>query len=242
MISKYTPKQIQFLKENVKGRSFAELLKLFNRRFKLSISIGTLRGVCYYYGFCNGVFRPHYTPVELAFIRQNIKGRSYVEMVKLYNKNFRPKITLQQLETLAYKHGVYNGMGTRNGYAPPNKGKKHKPWIGNYRPIGTERVMPYENVSYIEVKTGHHTWKRKHLVIWENANGKVPKGHVVIFADRNNRNFDLDNLLLVSRKELGIMNKCGLISKHKDLTAVGKTIVNVKMAISKRKRKLKRRK
>jgi hypothetical protein len=182
--------------------------------------------------------RPNYTPEELTFIRKNIKGCSYAEMAKLYNKNFRPKITLQQLKSLAYKHGIHNGRGTLNGYPPPNKGKKHKPWQGNYRPIGTERVVPYknENNSYVEIKTGHHTWKRKHVVIWETANGKVPKGHVVIFADSNNRNFDPDNLLLVSRKELAVMNSCSLISTHKDVTAVGKTIADLKMAINKRKK------
>jgi hypothetical protein len=245
MSRKYTPKQIEFLKDNVKGRSFAELHKLFNRRFKLSISIGMLRGVCYYYGFSNGAHRPHYTPEELRFIRQNIKGRSYIEMVKLYNKNFRPKITLKQLESLAYKRGLRNGLGAINGFAPPNKGKKHPPWQGNYRPIGTERIINYRDHRkerpYIEIKTDHNKWMRKHTAIWEKANGKVPKGHVVIFADGNNRNFDLDNLLLVSRMELGVMNRCRLISKEKDLTTVGKTVASLKIAIGKRKKKRKSR-
>jgi hypothetical protein len=158
-------------------------------------------------------------------------------MRKLFNKNFKLRLTKKQFDTLMYKHKLHNGMGTWNGYAPANKGKKHKPQLGNYRPIGTERVMPYENTSYVEVKTGHHTWKRKHVVIWEKANGKIPKGHVIIFGDGNTRNFALDNLILVSRAELGVMNRCGLIYKHKDLTAVGKTIADVKMAIGKRKRK-----
>lgn len=236
MSRKYTAKQIQFLKENVKGRTFAELLILFNRRFKLSISIEMLRCVCYYYGFCNGNFRPHYTPEELKFIRRNIKGRSYIEMVKLFNKHFSPKISLQQLETLTYKHGIYNGMGTLNGYPPHNKGKKHPPELGNYRPIGSKRIVTYENRDYIEIKTGHSTWQRKHVVIWEKVNGKVPKGHVVIFADGNTFNFALDNLMLVSRGELGVMNRIGLIGKHKDLTAVGKRIAEVKIAIGKRER------
>jgi hypothetical protein len=91
--------------------------------------------------------------------------------------------------------------------------------------------------EYVEVKTGHDTWERKHAVIWKKANGKIPKGYVVIFADGNNRNFALNNLLLVSRAELGVMNRCGLISVHKKLTQTGKIIADIKIAIGKRKRK-----
>jgi len=181
-----------------------------------------------------------YTPEELRFVKKNIKGRSYIEMTKLFNERFGLKITLKQMETMAYKHGFYNGIGAFNGGAPPNKGKKHKPERGNYRPIGSERIMPYfskyGSKEYVEVKVGHHTWKRKHMVIWEKANGKVPKGHVVIFADGNNRNFALNNLLLVSRAELAVMNKCRLTSSQKELTEAGKTVAAIKIIIGKRKR------
>jgi hypothetical protein len=136
--------------------------------------------------------------------------------MKLFNERFGLRITLKQMKTMADKHGLHNGIGSWNGYPPPNNGKKHKPWIGNYRPIGTERVAHYDGFSYIEVKTGHHTWKRKHTVIWEKANGKVPRGHVVIFADRNRRNFSLDNLLLISRAELAVMNRFKLVSPIRD--------------------------
>jgi hypothetical protein len=94
--------------------------------------------------------------------------------------------------------------------------------------------------GYAEVKTGHSVWERKHTVIWKTANGKIPKGHVVIFADGNTRNLSLDNLLLVSRKELAVMNKNGLIFPHKGLTMTGKAIADLKMAITKRKRKVKK--
>jgi hypothetical protein len=229
-VNRYTPEQIQFLKNNVKGRSFSGLLDLFNKRFGLSISLKTLRGVCSYYELRNCVFHRHYTPEEICFVRKNIRGRSYIEMTKLFNKRFGLRITLKQMETLTYKHGIRNGIGTINGFAPPNKGKKHKPWIGNYRPIGTERII----AGYVEVKTSHNYWDRKHTAIWKAAYGKVPKGYVVIFADRDNRNFALDNLLLVSRKELAVMNRNGLISTRKDLTAAGKTIADIKLMITKR--------
>lgn len=187
----------------------------------------------------------NYTQEEIRFVRKNIQGRSYVEMTRLFNERFGLSITLKQMETLIYKHKLRNGLGTINGYSPPNKGqKKKKNWWktqqGNHSLIGTERTIKIGDRYYIEVKAAEPSvWKRKHTAIWEAANGKVPKGHVVIFADGDNRNFDLDNLLLISRKKLCVMNKCGLISNHKDLTAVGLIVTDIKMMISRRKRKVK---
>jgi hypothetical protein len=190
----------------------------------------------------------HYTSEEIEFVRKNIRGRSYFEMRKMFNNKFRLRLTEKQFDTLMYKHKLHNGLGTWNGYSPPNKGKRYRAethWK-NYKPVGYERVSIYQGKSYIEIKTGHckgkGIYKRKHTAIWEAVNGRVPKGYVVIFGDRNRRNFDLDNLILVSRKELGVMNSCGLIYSNKEMTAVGKTIADVKMAIGKRKRKLKKRK
>jgi len=180
----------------------------------------------------------HYTPEEIQFVKENIRGRPYVEMTKTFNKRFGTRITLKQMQGLLYKHGFRNGIGVVNGYAHPCKGKKighHGSNYSNYRPLGGEFV----NGEYIYVKTGHRIHKPKHLVLWEKTNGKVPKGHVVTFADGNKRNFTLDNLLLISRKENAVMNRLGLRSQNAGLTKAGKTIADIKMAIAARKRQIK---
>jgi hypothetical protein len=103
-----------------------------------------------------------------------------------------------------------------------------------YRPVGTERL---NNDGYFEVKIRDpKTWKHKHVIIWEKAHGKVPKGNVIMFADGNKLNVSLSNLLMVSRKELAVMNRCGLISGDKDLTKVGKSIAAIKILIGERER------
>jgi hypothetical protein len=184
----------------------------------------------------------NYTPEEIRFVKKNIRGRPYVEMVKLFNDRFRLRITLKQMETLLYKHGLRNGIGSfRPGHVPANKGKTHSSRQGNYKPVGSERM----DNGYIVVKVSarknqsHKSWKRKHVIIWEKAHGKVPRDHVVIFADGNKLNMRLDDLLLISREELVVMNRLGLISAHKDLTKIGKSIADIKLLISKRKREVK---
>jgi len=179
-----------------------------------------------------------YTQDEIQFVKTNIKGRTYIDMTRLFNKRFGLGITVKQMEKLMYKHGLHNGIGSFNGGAPHNKGEKSYWNPGNFKPKGSERIIN----GYVEIKVDEHRlWKRKHTVIWEKANGNVPQGHVVIFGDGNKRNFELNNLLLVSRKELYVMNSLGLIYKHKDLTVVGKTIADIKITITRRKGKTKRR-
>lgn len=60
-------------------------------------------------------------------------------------------------------------------------------------------------------------YKHKHVWIWEQANGPRPKGHVIIFRDGNNRNFNLDNLALLSRRELLVLNQRGYKSAPDEL-------------------------
>ena len=147
------------------------------------------------------------------------------------------------------RHKIRSGfkVGFRPGYVPHNKGKK-KWWTGgeetqfktgqmpwNYKPVGSERVVD----GYTEVKIADpKTWKSKHVLIWEAANGPVPKDHVVIFGDRNKQNMSLDNLLLVSRREMAVMNKKGLISTDADLTKAGIKVAGIVMRIRNIKRRL----
>jgi hypothetical protein len=185
----------------------------------------------------------HYTPEEIRFVKKNIRGRSYAEMTKLFNERFRLRLTPKQMETLLYKHGLRNGTGSfRPGHVPANKGKTHPGRQGNYKPVGSERI----GGGYIAVKVsagknrGSKNWKHKHAAIWEVAHGKIPRGHVVIFADGNKSNFALDNLLPVSRSELAVMNHRGLISNNGELTRTGKLVADVKLLIAERKREAKK--
>jgi hypothetical protein len=41
----YTPEEIQFLKDNISGRSYKDMMEMFNRKFKLSIKMSTFLGI-----------------------------------------------------------------------------------------------------------------------------------------------------------------------------------------------------
>ena len=75
-------------------------------------------------------------------------------------------------------------------------------------------------------------WTPKHRYLYEKAYGKISKGYKVIFADGNNRNFDLNNLILVSNAEELIMNRRKLFTENVEHTKVG---VNIAKLLSKAK-------
>lgn len=52
-------------------------------------------------------------------------------------------------------------------------------------------------------------------------------GHKVIFADGNKRNFNINNLILVSNSEALIMNTNKLIYEDAELTKTGSLIAKV---------------
>jgi len=158
-----------------------------------------------------------YTPEQIRFLKRKAKGRSNDDLTDLFNMQFGLQVSAGKIRGIRLYYGIRSGINHRNR-----------------KPIGSRRKT---SSGHIEVKTAHpDKWKKLHVVVWEAANGKVPKGHVVIFADGNTRNFALDNLLLVSKKELAVMNGLGLISPNRELTKAGKAVADLKMLINKRKR------
>jgi hypothetical protein len=223
--SKYTPEQIRFVKDNITRHTYAEMRDLFNRRFGLSITGGQMKGILDNHKIRSGLrlgrFQPVYTPDQIQFLRDNIAGRTHAEMTDMFNRRFGLSITMGQMKDMLVKRKIRNGL--------------------HLYPVGAERTTNY----YVEVKTADHQagWELKHHLIWEQANGPIPDGHVVIFSDGNRFNFDLDNLLLVTASERTVMNHLGLIYKDKDATKAGKAVARLIMAIHEREREIgKRRK
>lgn len=67
----------------------------------------------------------------------------------------------------------------------------------------------------------------KHRYIFETNNGKIPKGSKIVFADGNKKNFELENLILVTDSEALIMNNNKLIYENRELTKTGVLIAKI---------------
>jgi len=189
-----------------------------------------------------------FAAAERIFIENNASGRSHKELTELFNKRFNADLTVVQISAFLKRNGLRNGINTRflSGRAPYNAGLKRW-WTGseksqfqkgrtatNYRPLGSERV---NKEGYVEVKVGlPDKWKGKHRIIWESKFGETPKGYVIIFADGNKLNTELENLILISRAQLVVLNKKSLISSNAELTKTGILVADVCLKIGELKR------
>ena len=56
--------------------------------------------------------------------------------------------------------------------------------------------------GYVEIKVAEpRKWALKHRVIWEEANGPIPKGCNIQFRDGNKLNVKIENLYIISRSD-----------------------------------------
>lgn len=174
-----------------------------------------------------------FTPEHYQFIKDNIKGNSYKDVADMFQKEFGIALSKQQMIGLVRRCGVHNGIkGNKNCHLNGIKTrikKGDKPW--NDKPIGSEKIT----FGIVRIKIAEPSvYKAKHVLIWESLNGEVPKNHVVIFADGNKRNYDIENLLLVKRSELLVMNNRKLITADAELTRLGKQMAGLRIAISRK--------
>ncbi len=181
------------------------------------------------------------TPEQHIYFVKHNKGRTQKSMAALMNKRFGLNLTEKQINTYRKNHHLNCGLTGfyPKGNVPWNKGKKwdsggrshetrFKPgqMPHNHRPVGSERIT---KDGYVEIKIAEpKTWRCKHVVVWESIHGPRPKGHKVIFADGNHRNFDPENLILVSSAELARMNQNGWIFEDGELTKTGAAIAKLK--------------
>lgn len=71
-----------------------------------------------------------------------------------------------------------------------------------------------ERDGYLYIKTDDNNWMLYHQKIYQDAYGKIPSGHIVIFLNGDCSDLSLDNLCCIPRKWNGKINGIGLKSKH----------------------------
>jgi hypothetical protein len=127
------------------------------------------------------------------------------------------------------RRGDQVGAKTRfpKGHAPANTGLRRPGWhagrmretqfkpgvrqgvaVKLWKPIGTERVS---KDGYLERKINEgrplqRRWRAVHLVLWESVHGPVPHGHALAFLNGDKLDIRLDNLELITRRELMARN------------------------------------
>ena len=186
----------------------------------------------------SGKTRRRYTREEIDFLRKNAPGRHYREIVEMFNRKFEYQIDTKKLRETLKNHKISTGLTGRfeKGITPHNKGRKY-PGTGN-KTTFRKGATPHNKMKvgedaittdgYVKTKIAEpDVWEYKHKLIWAEVNGPIPEKHSIIFADGNKLNLSIDNLLLVSKAELLMLNRKKLISENSELTKTGLNVVKV---------------
>lgn len=141
-----------------------------------------------------------------AWMLEHDRGESVFRTIDEFEKEFGIRLNRSQVSLFRSTYGTCKRISHGGG----------KPAL----PVGTER--PWKD-GYIKVKVKMYpdvpqtkdNWRFKHYIVWEEANGRpVPEGCTVVFADKDRRNFDPDNLVAIPRKYVGQLNNDHLPSYH----------------------------
>lgn len=205
-------------------------------------------------------------PDMFEFMRSFIPGHTEPEIRAEFLARFGIELTEGQIANFKTRFGIKSGThGGRfqKGRKSETKGRPQSEWMSaeaiertratrfkkgniphNTREVGEERVTVD---GYVEVHVAqcrrekqNDQWVLKQRLVWERHHGMpVPEGCKVIFCDGNRRNFDPENLLLVTDEELMRMNREGTGWSDKETAESARGLARVRSAISKAERRAK---
>ncbi|WP_028956289.1 HNH endonuclease signature motif containing protein [Sulfitobacter sp. 20_GPM-1509m] len=155
--------------------------------------------------------RIRYTEAELAFIKAHHQMARRDLHARFAAWSGRTDVSVEHIKRLCARKGWRNGnTGLFEGQTPPFNENRVKNYFQkgqrprNCRPVGYERVNRKGYVILIidapNPRTGAPTRPvRKHCWLWEQANGPIPKGHVLKCLDGDKTNCDPANWALVPK-------------------------------------------
>lgn len=179
-----------------------------------------------------------WTEEQKQYLKSIITGITVREATKMMNEKFDREFTVEAVKQALTRYNLRTGNTGRfeEGHVPWNKGTKGICKArrtsfkkGNippcYMKVGSEVI---NSDGYWKVKVADpNKWELKHRIIYQEAYGPIPKNCCIIFADKNKLNLDLDNLILITKKELLIMNNNKLINENKEITKTGTLIAKI---------------
>lgn len=196
-----------------------------------------------------------WTEEEIEYIREVYPYHTNKEIVEMVMNKFGINANTQDIQNLRQKYKfpykeVPNSGEFKKGLIPWNKGKEmreetrkklKRTWFQkgnitfNTLPVGSTRTT---KDGYKEIKIAEpNVWALYQRHLYEQAhNEKLKKEDIILFADGDKTNFDIDNLIKVNRANLLLLNRRGLIFDDPELTKTGVNISKVIEAVYKRKK------
>ena len=220
----YTEEMKKYIAENCKGKTIAEFQSEFNNKFNTNVTYTAMKS--YLSGHKLKVGRGNnkkYKKEHVEFIRNNVKGITLKELTNKFNKEFNMNVSESAIANIKNKYNLQSGIvggQFQKGQKSWNKGRKMSP-------------SQYEKSKPTMFKKGNIPANARAI-----GSERIDKnGYILIKTqDGNNRNFDLNNLIVVSDAEELIMNQNKLFKQDTELTKTGVIIAKVLDKANKRKK------
>jgi hypothetical protein len=123
-----------------------------------------------------------YTEEIVCFLRENAEGKTNKELCEMTNSHFGLAFTKQQIRSAKSINGITGAPRGNNNALPLLSETTHH---------GQTKIKISNNGKQSD------KWRSKQIWVWEQANGKIPKGHCLISLDNNPLNTNIENLMLV---------------------------------------------
>lgn len=183
-----------------------------------------------------------YTCDEILYIKNNCTDITSKDLTEKFNKHFSLNLSKQKILATIRRYKMKSRLINTGRFLknkPPfNKGKKTgvKPKNGfkkghlppSYKPVGSEKI---DKCGFIVVKIADpNIWKLKHHFIYERFNGiKIKKGEKIIFLDGDRKNFNIDNLILLTNSEQITLAKMNIDMNNCDIDIMKSYILIAKI-------------
>ena len=161
-----------------------------------------------------------FTEEEKRFLRDNIQELTYSNLTKAFNAKFGTSLNEGNISDMCLKR---LGIKRNHPWTFP-KGRKSFVYscpIGAERTVGEQtfvKVSDIPNIGRTPSKGNDPNWKEKQFIVYEQAHGKIPDNKLIVFLDKNRKNFDINNLYCVNRKVNFMMAKNGWYSTDREHT------------------------
>lgn len=197
-----------------------------------------------------------WTPEQVSILKEMYADHTASEIGKIVGRpyysvyNKAQRLGLKASPERLREQGKYvsshpNSIATRyqKGSISYNKGKKVSPEVyeklkatmfkkgqvtHNMKPVGSERKRGDGDI-YIKIAEPGK-WMPKHRYIWEQHNGKIPKGYTVRFRNGDRTDFRIENLYLEARADLLKNENCMMARYPEEL----RKVIYMKAAIKKK--------
>lgn len=191
-----------------------DVCRLYEETFGKPVTVGQMKSAASNHGWKSKkrgsrIVSHKWSDEELGWLEQYMPTMPRKELAEFFEQEWGRLITHSQLDNLCTRYG-WQGAPNTGRFVPMHsesvrlEGSAKRPAvfikIPGPSPFASQKANGWNQESH---------WVYKRRWVWEQENGPIPEGHVILHLDGDPMNCELGNLDCVPRGVLAIMNGRG---------------------------------